>query len=53
MILMKEYQHLKFTEIAAVLGLPVNTVKSRLYYGLKNLRKLLGQWGVTEETIDR
>ena len=52
-VLMKEYQHLKFTEIAAVLELPLNTVKSRLYYGLNNLRKLLSQWGVTEETIDR
>ena len=51
-VLMKEYQHLKFTEIATVLELPVNTVKSRLYYGLNNLRKLLNQWDVTEETID-
>ncbi len=51
-VVMKEYQHLKFTEIAAALELPVNTVKSRLYYGLNNLRKLLDQWNITQETID-
>ena len=49
---MKEYQHLKFTEIAAIMKLPVNTVKSRLYYGLNNLRKQLDQWNITPETID-
>lgn len=51
-VVMKEYEHLKFTEIAAILKLPVNTVKSRLYYGLNNLRKLFDQWNVTRETID-
>ncbi len=51
-VVMKEYEHLKFTEIAAILKLPVNTVKSRLYYGLNNLRKLLDQWNVNLETID-
>ena len=51
-VVMKEYQQLKFTEIAAILNLSVNTVKSRLYYGLNNLRKLLDQWNVNRETID-
>ncbi len=51
-VVMKEYQHLKFTEIAAIMKLPVNTVKSRLYYGLNNLRKQLDQWNITPETID-
>ncbi len=51
-VVMKEYQHLKFTEIAAALELSVNTVKSRLYYGLNNLRKLLDQWHITQEAID-
>ncbi len=40
-ILMKEYQGLKFHEIAEVLGLPLSTVKSRLYLGLKTLRRVL------------
>ena len=51
-VVMKEYQDLKFTEIAAIMKLPVNTVKSRLYYGLNNLRKQLDQWNITPETID-
>jgi RNA polymerase sigma-70 factor (ECF subfamily) len=38
-IIMKEYEGLKFREIAEVLELPENTVKSRLYYGLRALRK--------------
>jgi len=50
-VVMKEYQNLKFTEIAAVLEAPVNTVKSRLYYGLKGLRKIFDQWGLSEENI--
>lgn len=37
-IIMKEYEGLKFREIAEILDLSENTVKSRLYYGLKALR---------------
>ncbi len=40
-IVMKEYENLKFHEIAEVLDISINTAKSRLYYGLKTLRKLL------------
>ena len=39
-ILMKEYQGLKFHEIAEALGVPLSTVKSRMYLGLKTLKKL-------------
>lgn len=38
-IILKEFEGLKFREIADILGLPENTVKSRLYYGLTALRK--------------
>ena len=40
-IVMKQYQGLKFTEIAEILKTPINTIKSRLYYGLRALRKIL------------
>lgn len=40
-IVMKEYENLKFREIADILQLSENTVKSRLYYGLKAMRKHL------------
>lgn len=40
-ILMREYQGLRFREIAELLELPLSTVKSRLYLGLKTLRRLM------------
>jgi RNA polymerase sigma-70 factor (ECF subfamily) len=42
-IVMKEYEELTFAEIAEVLQIPVSTVKSRLYTGLKQLRARLEQ----------
>lgn len=38
-IILKEYEGLKFREIAEILSLSENTVKSRLYYGLTALSK--------------
>jgi len=40
-IIMKEYHGMKFREISDTLNLSENTVKSRLYYGLKALRKMM------------
>lgn len=40
-IIMKEYEGLKFSEIAEILGLPLSTVKTRMYTGLSELRKRL------------
>ena len=37
-VIMKEYEGLKFREIADALAISENTAKSRLYYGLKHLR---------------
>lgn len=48
-ILMKEYEDLKFREIAEILDLSPNTVKSRLYYGLDALRKLLSDCQLLNE----
>ncbi|MEM1121097.1 MAG: RNA polymerase sigma factor [Bacteroidota bacterium] len=39
-LIMKEYEGLKFREIADTLDISENTAKSRLYYGLKALRKM-------------
>ncbi len=50
-VVMKEYQNLKFTEIAEILGAPVNTVKSRLYYGLNALKKVLARWEIDQEVL--
>jgi RNA polymerase sigma-70 factor (ECF subfamily) len=51
-IIMKEYQGLKFKEIAAALNQPLNTVKSRMYYGLNGLRKIFEQWQITQEVLN-
>ena len=40
-IVMKEYEGLKFNEIADILGLPLSTVKTRMYTGLTELKKRL------------
>lgn len=50
-VIMKEYQGLKFTEIAAILRIPLNTAKSRMYYGLTALRKILAQWQFDQESL--
>jgi len=40
-IIMKEFEGLKFREIAVTLSISENTAKSRLYYGLSALKKLI------------
>ncbi len=50
-IIMKEYQGLRFREIAETLGEPLNTVKSRMYYGLSGLKKIFQKWEITEEML--
>jgi RNA polymerase sigma-70 factor (ECF subfamily) len=48
-IIMKEYEGLKFREIADVLGQSENTIKSRMYYGLDAMKKILLQHQWTKE----
>ena len=50
-VIMKEYEGMKFREIADVLNLSENTVKSRLYYGLEGMKKMLEKKNITKETI--
>ncbi|MBF0199420.1 MAG: RNA polymerase sigma factor [Planctomycetes bacterium] len=40
-LILKYYEDMSRNEIANILGIPVATVKSRLYYGLKSLREKL------------
>lgn len=40
-ILLKEYQGLSFKEISEILNIPEGTAKSRMFYGLKNLKNYL------------
>jgi RNA polymerase sigma factor (sigma-70 family) len=50
-VIMKEFEGLKFREIAEVLNISENTVKSRMYYGLDGLKKILERRNITRETI--
>ena len=50
-VIMKEYEGLKFREIAEVLNISENTVKSRMYYGLDALKKILERRKINKETI--
>ncbi len=50
-VIMKEYEGMKFKEIAEVIGESENTIKSRLYYGLKSLRKILTNMGVNLDSF--
>ncbi|MBN2089804.1 sigma-70 family RNA polymerase sigma factor [candidate division KSB1 bacterium] len=50
-IIMKEYQGLKFTEIADILKIPINTAKSRMYNGLAALGKALAGMKITQEAL--
>jgi RNA polymerase sigma factor (sigma-70 family) len=50
-VIMKEYEGLKFREIAEALNISENTVKSRMYYGLDALKRILEKRKITKETI--
>ena len=50
-VIMKEYEGLKFREIAEALNISENTVKSRMYYGLDSLKKILEKKNISKETI--
>ena len=47
-LILKEFEGLKFREIAELLGCPESTVKSRMYGGLSELREALAREGVVD-----
>ena len=50
-IIMKEYEGMKFREIAEVMSTSENTVKTWLYRGLKLLKAKLEEKNITKETL--
>ncbi len=50
-VIMKEYEGLKFSEIAEVLEISENTAKSRMYYGLSALKQIMTRKNINKETI--
>ncbi|MFN1835612.1 RNA polymerase sigma factor [Balneola sp. MJW-20] len=51
-VIMKEYEGLKFREIAEILDESENTVKSRMYYGLNALKKTFDSWNINQEVFN-
>ena len=49
--LMREYSNLPFKEIAIIVGVPENTVKSRMRYALEHLRKALSEYQDYAKTL--
>jgi RNA polymerase sigma-70 factor (ECF subfamily) len=50
-VVMKEFEDLTFQEIADALGVPLSTVKSRLYTALRQLRMRLGKHGAASARV--
>ena len=51
-LIMKEYEGMKFREIAISLQISENTAKSRLYYGLKAMKKILEEKNYNKEILN-
>lgn len=50
-VIMKEFEGFKFREIAEALNISENTVKSRMYYGLDALRRILEKKNINKDTL--
>ena len=48
-IVLREYQGFTSEEIAEITGVPAATVRSRIFYGFKALRRILGERGISPE----
>ena len=51
-VILKEFEGLKFREIAEILDESENTIKSRMYYGLRSLREILKKWNIQHEYLN-
>ena len=47
--LLRQLQGMAFAEIAEVVGIPANTVKSRMRYALERLQRALRDWERSDE----
>ncbi len=51
-VVLKEFEALKFREIAEVLNISENTAKTRMYAGLKRLGAVLENWNIQNEYLN-
>ena len=52
-VILKEYQGLKFREVADVLKISENTAKSRMYYALNNIKNMLEKQNLDKEVYTK
>ena len=52
-LVLREYQGYTSAEIARLLDIPVPTVRSRIFYGLKSMRRILGRNALGQELLGR
>jgi RNA polymerase sigma-70 factor (ECF subfamily) len=50
-ILLREYQGFNSEEIGEMMGVPAATVRTRIYYGLRGLRKMLRERGIDRSEL--
>lgn len=50
-ILLREFEGFTSQEIATMSGVPAATIRSRIFYGLKTLRGMLPEYGLTPEHL--
>ena len=51
-VVMKQYEGFTFREISEILQQPENTIKSRMYYGLKSMRNTLINWNIQPDYLN-
>jgi RNA polymerase sigma-70 factor (ECF subfamily) len=50
-IVLREYQGFTSEEIAQITGVPAATVRTRIFYGLRTIRKMMHQNGITMQSL--
>ncbi len=52
-ILLREYHGFTSEEIGQITGVPATTVRTRIFYGLRAVRKVLAEQGITSASLHR
>lgn len=50
-IVLREYQGFTSEEIAQITGVPAATVRTRIFYGLRSVRKMMAESGIRPESL--
>jgi RNA polymerase sigma-70 factor (ECF subfamily) len=51
-IVLREFQGFSSSEIADMTGVPATTIRSRIFYGLKALRRMVAEYGITPSHLN-